>query len=61
MTVTQDFKCFIGLHKYEIIERIPITNPYNINIGIIIVSRCKNCGKIKEISIFNDTNYKRLI
>lgn len=57
MNINQDFKCFIGLHKYEVIKEENIMNQYyrfahneSINryiIGKAIISRCVNCGKIK--------------
>ena len=56
--MSQDFKCIIGLHKYEVLENKEIKNPYNGIVGITI-SRCTNCGKIKEITIYTDNNYRR--
>ena len=44
----QDFKCFLGSHKYEIHEEHDITLAgTDIVVGKAIVSRCTNCGKIK--------------
>ena len=44
----QDFKCFIGSHKFEIYkeEDIKLAGT-DIVIGKLIISRCTNCGKIK--------------
>ena len=57
--MSQDFKCSIGLHKYEVIEKKDIKNPYSAIIGTIIISRCTNCGKIKETTVYTDNNYRR--
>ena len=57
--MSQDFKCFIGLHKYEVIEKKDVKNPYSAIIGTIIISRCTNCGKIKETTVYTDNNYRR--
>lgn len=57
MKISQDFKCFIGLHKYEVIKEEVVFNEYyryasddNINkyiVGKVIISKCTNCGKLK--------------
>ena len=57
--MSQDFKCTIGLHKYEVLENKEIKNPYNAIVGITIISRCTNCGKIHETTIYTDNNYRR--
>lgn len=57
--MTQDSKCFFGLHKYEVLEKKDIVNPYQIVVGSVIISRCTNCGKIKEHSVYTDNNYRR--
>ena len=57
--MSQDFKCAIGLHKYEVIEKKDVINPYSAIIGMIIISRCTNCGKIKETTVYTDNNYRR--
>ena len=57
--MSQDFKCAIGLHKYEVTEKKDIKNPYSAIIGTIIISRCTNCGKIKETTVYTDNNYRR--
>lgn len=46
--MSQDCKCFLGVHKYEIVDNYEVKNPYGVVIGTTIVSRCINCGKIKE-------------
>ena len=57
--MSQDFKCSIGRHKYEVIEKKDVKNPYSAIIGTIIISRCTNCGKIKETTVYTDNNYRR--
>lgn len=50
---------FFRLHKYEIIKEIPIISRYNDSqIGINIVSRCTNCGKIKNKVIATKDEYR---
>ena len=57
--MSQDFKCAIGLHKYEVLEKKDIKNLYGAIVGMTIISRCTNCGKIKETTIYTDNNYRR--
>ena len=57
--MTNDTKCWLGSHHYEIIEQKEIKNPYGAIVGTSIISRCINCGKIKETVIYTDVNYKR--
>ena len=57
--MSQDFKCAIGLHKYEALENRDIKNPYGAVVGMTIISRCINCGKIHEDTIYTDNNYRR--
>jgi len=57
--MSNDFKCAIGLHHYEVLEKKDIKNPYGIIVGTTIISRCVNCGKIKEKAIYLDNNYRR--
>lgn len=48
--MTQNIWCrLLNLHKYEIIKEEPVLNNYvsTIQDGLMIVSRCTNCGKIK--------------
>lgn len=47
-----DFKCFIGIHRYEVYTTRPLMDTRNINIGTVIVNRCNNCGKIKDNKIY---------
>lgn len=41
------FRCFTGLHRYEIHNTYNITNGGDI-IGHVIVSRCITCGKLTQ-------------
>lgn len=56
--MSQDFKCAIGLHKYEVLDTKEIKNPYGIVVGTTIISRCSNCGKVVEKPIYLDNNYR---
>lgn len=42
----QDLKCLMGMHRCEIYKEQPVVNVRNEEIGIAIVNRCTNCGKI---------------
>ena len=57
--MSQDFKCFLRLHKYEVLEKKDIYNPYGTVVGTTIISRCSNCGKIHEDTVYTDNNYRR--
>ena len=57
--MSNDIKCFVGLHKYEVYKEKDIKNPYGTVIGTSIISRCSNCGRIKENIVYTDNNYKR--
>ena len=57
--MSQDFKCFVGLHKLEVLEKKDIKNPYGAVVGTTIISRCTNCGKVFEKAIYLDNNYRR--
>lgn len=56
--MSQDVKCAFGLHKYEVLEEKEIKNSYGIVLGSTIVSRCINCGKIKEKVIYTDSSQR---
>lgn len=46
--MSQDVKCFFGVHKYEVLEQQEVTDERNAAVvGINYVSRCANCGKLK--------------
>lgn len=55
----QNFNCFFGLHKYEILKEEKLVNPNGIQVGIIFISRCTNCGKLKTFIIYTDSSYGR--
>lgn len=57
--MSQDCKCWFGLHHYEVHAEKDIKNPYGAVVGTTIISRCSNCGKIKETTIYTDNNYRR--
>lgn len=43
--------CWIGLHSYQIHKEIALTNISNSNVGLVIINRCTNCGKISHSKI----------
>lgn len=51
-------KCFIGLHKCEVIKEVEVKD---INtdtvVGINIVSRCTECGKINSTFVSSDSRF----
>lgn len=51
MNKYNDFKCLIGLHNNEIYREEPLTDVRGNKIGKVIISICKNCGKIKTTRI----------
>lgn len=53
-------QCFIGLHHYEVYKELEVKDSNytdNTTVGINIVSRCSNCGKIKVKFVATDANY----
>ena len=51
-------KCFIGLHKYEVIKEVEVKDvDTDIVVGINIVSRCTECGKINSTFISSDSRF----
>lgn len=51
MNKYNDFKCFIGLHQNEFFREDTLTDIRGNKIGKVIISICKNCGKIKQTRI----------
>lgn len=51
---------FFGLHKFEIMKEYPIKDRHDNEIGIVIVSRCSNCGKLKNKIIYTEEGYGRV-
>lgn len=50
---------FFKLHKYEIIQQEKKTDPKGNIIGKVIISRCTNCGKIKQTVVYTEEGYGR--
>lgn len=51
-------KCFIGLHKYEVIKEVEVKDvDTDTVVGINIVSRCTNCGKINSTFVSSDSRF----
>lgn len=46
--MSQDVKCFFGVHRHEVLEQQEVTDERNATVvGINYISRCANCGKLK--------------
>ena len=41
-----NIKCKFGLHEYEVLKEEPLMTAKGNQIGVVIISCCKNCGKI---------------
>lgn len=52
-----NWKCFIKGYQFEIIKEFPYLDIKGNEIGIVIVSRCKICGEIRNKVIYNTQNY----
>ena len=51
-------KCFIGLHKCEVIKEVEVKDvDTDTVVGINIVSRCTNCGKINSTFVSSDSRF----
>lgn len=50
---------FLNLHKYEIMQEEQKTDRKGNVIGKVILSRCTNCGKIKQTIIYTEEGYGR--
>ena len=50
---------FLNLHKYEIMQEEKKTDRKSNVIGKVILSRCTNCGKIKQTVIYTEEGYGR--
>lgn len=46
MKVSQNTRCAFGLHKSDVYKQEDIKDVYGHVIGIAIITRCNNCGKI---------------
>lgn len=49
----------LNLHKYEIIQEEKRTDSKGNIIGKVIVSRCYNCGKIKQTIIYTEEGHEK--
>ena len=45
--------CLFGIHNYEVYKEIELCDYRNNTIGLVIISKCKDCGKIHETKIYN--------
>ena len=50
---------FLNLHKYEIMQEEPMRDRKSNVIGKVIISRCTNCGKLKQTTIYTEEGYGR--
>lgn len=51
-------KCFIGLHEYEVLKEVEVKDvDTDTVVGINIVSRCTECGKINSTFISSDSRF----
>lgn len=58
--ISQNVWCRIfNLHKYEVIKEETLTNKHGDVIGLVIISKCSNCGKIKSKTVYTEEGYGR--
>lgn len=50
---------FFNLHHYEISKEENLTNRHGDIIGIVVISKCINCGKITSKTIYTEEGYER--
>lgn len=55
--MSNDFKCFVGLHKDEIYKELEVRDKNNNAVGINVILKCINCGRVKSIFIPTDIDY----
>ena len=48
---------FLNLHKYEIMQGEPMRDRKSNVIGNVIISRCSNCGKLRQTVIYTEEGY----
>ena len=48
---------FLNLHKYEIMKEEPMRDRKSNVIGKVIISRCTNCGKLRQTVIYTEEGY----
>lgn len=46
-----DWKCFIGLHKHEVLKEFDLLDIRNNIVGKVIINHCIKCGKINKVII----------
>lgn len=56
MDENNSIKCLFRLHNYEVYKEIELVNVRKDVIGMIIVSHCTRCGKIKTTEIHSVNN-----
>ena len=56
--MSQDLKCFLGIHRYVEPEVKEVKNHYGETTKLIYISRCSNCGKIHS-KIVNYESYRQ--
>ncbi len=45
--------CFFGVHNNEVYKEIELKDCRDNSVGIVIINRCKDCGKIHETKVYN--------
>lgn len=50
-------QCFLGLHHYEVYKELEVKDSNDTTVGINIISKCGNCGKIKVDFVATNANY----
>ena len=48
---------FLNFHKYAIMKEEPMRDRKNNIIGKVIISRCTNCGKLRQTVIYTEEGY----
>lgn len=48
-----------NLHKYEVFKEEDRLDSKGNKIGLVIVSRCSNCGKLKHTIIYTEQGHER--
>lgn len=49
--MNQDFKCWLGLHKYRLYKEEPLVDVRGNTVGSVIICQCENCGKIRKYEL----------
>lgn len=49
--------CLFSIHNYEVYKEIELRDYRDNAIGLVIISKCKDCGKIHETKVYNTINY----